>query len=162
MIKVCSGASAAADSMPRCRAAPPDGSGRASGVSTTWAKDEKAIALTNRPVRGWSVGFSPDGTRLAVGWEDGHLGLRDVPGRRLVRVLVDREYPYPCPYFGQVAFCPVWPTPSRHPGLFPAEMSLNRWQYRPMADWWPRPLGVAECGCSTLPRASVSHPSAAI
>ena len=26
------------------------------------------VTLTNRPTRGFSVSFSPDGTRLAVGW----------------------------------------------------------------------------------------------
>ena len=63
------------------------------------------VTLTNRPVRGWSVSFSPDGTRLAVGWMDGHVDLWDVPGRRLVRALADRETPYP--HFGRVAFSPV-------------------------------------------------------
>ncbi|MEO8429783.1 MAG: serine/threonine-protein kinase, partial [Verrucomicrobiota bacterium] len=63
------------------------------------------VTLTNRPMRGWSVSFSPDGTRLAVGWWDGHVDLWDVPGRRLLRALTDREYPYP--YFGRVAFSPV-------------------------------------------------------
>ncbi|MCW5554810.1 MAG: protein kinase [Verrucomicrobiae bacterium] len=60
--------------------------------------------LTNRPTtRGWSVSFSPDGSRLAVGWWDGHVDLWDVPGRRLVRVLTDREYRHQ----GRVAFSPV-------------------------------------------------------
>ena len=61
------------------------------------------VTLTNRPVRGWSVSFSPDGTRLAVGWDDGHVDLWDVPGRRLVRALADHEYPH----MGRVAFSPV-------------------------------------------------------
>ena len=59
--------------------------------------------LTNRPVRGFSVSFSPDGTRLAVGWYDGRVDLWDVPGRRWVRALTDRGYPHA----GRVAFSPV-------------------------------------------------------
>ena len=31
------------------------------------------VTLTNRPVRGFSVSFSQDGTRLAVGWYDGSV-----------------------------------------------------------------------------------------
>jgi eukaryotic-like serine/threonine-protein kinase len=61
------------------------------------------VTLTNRPVRGFSVSFSPDGTRLAVGWIDGHVDLWDVPGRRWVRALTDREYSHQ----GRVAFSPV-------------------------------------------------------
>ena len=61
------------------------------------------VTLTNRPTRGFSVSFSPDGTRLAVGWCDGRVDLWDVPGRRWVRALTDREYPHP----GRVAFSPV-------------------------------------------------------
>ena len=61
------------------------------------------VTLTHRPVRGFSVSFSPDGTRLAVGWTDGHVDLWDVPGRRLIRALTDRESTHP----GRVAFSPV-------------------------------------------------------
>jgi WD40 repeat protein len=61
------------------------------------------VTLTNRPMRGFSVSFSPDGSRLAVGWYDGHVDLWDVPGRQLVRSLTDRDYPYQ----GRVAFSPV-------------------------------------------------------
>ena len=49
------------------------------------------VTLTNRPVRGWDVSFSRDGKRLAVGWNDGQVDLWDVPGRRLIRTLTDRE-----------------------------------------------------------------------
>jgi len=46
------------------------------------------VTLTNRPTtRGFDVSFSPDGTRLAVGWLDGRVDLWDVPGRRLLRAL---------------------------------------------------------------------------
>jgi eukaryotic-like serine/threonine-protein kinase len=62
-----------------------------------------ALTLTNRPTRGFAVSFSPDGTRLAVGWFDGRVDLWDVPGQRLVRALTDREYPHR----GRVAFSPV-------------------------------------------------------
>ena len=61
------------------------------------------VTLTNRLTRGWSVSFSPDGSRLAAGWFDGRVDLWDVPGRRLVRVLTDHEYPH----MGRVAFSPV-------------------------------------------------------
>jgi serine/threonine protein kinase len=59
--------------------------------------------LTNRPVSGWNVSFSPDGSRLAVGWTDGHVDLWDVPGRRWIRALADREQPLA----EHVAFSPV-------------------------------------------------------
>jgi WD40 repeat protein len=59
--------------------------------------------LTNRPARGFAVSFSPDGSRLAVAWYDGHVDLWDVPGRRWVRALTDREHPHQ----GRVAFSPV-------------------------------------------------------
>jgi serine/threonine protein kinase/WD40 repeat protein len=58
------------------------------------------VTLTNRPVRGFSVSFSDDGSRLAVGWFDGHVDLWDVSSRRMIRSLTDREYPHA----GRVAF----------------------------------------------------------
>src|SRR6185503_1120982 len=61
------------------------------------------VTLTNRPTPGLSVSFSPDGSRLAVGWYDGRVDLWDVPGRRLIRALTDREYPHQ----GHVTFSPV-------------------------------------------------------
>src|SRR5262245_57509883 len=61
------------------------------------------VTLASRPTGGWSVSFSPDGRHLVVIWLDGHVDLWDVPGRRLVRSLTDREYQYP----GRVAFSPV-------------------------------------------------------
>ncbi|MEJ2701441.1 MAG: protein kinase [Sedimentisphaerales bacterium] len=63
------------------------------------------VTLTNRRRRGLDVSFSPDGSRLAVGWQYGHVDLWDVPGRRLVRALADREDLFP--YQGRVAFSPV-------------------------------------------------------
>jgi WD40 repeat protein/serine/threonine protein kinase len=63
------------------------------------------VTLTNRPARGYSVSFSPDGNRLAVGWFDGEVELWDVSVRRLLRSLTDRKEP--CPYPGRVAFSPV-------------------------------------------------------
>src|SRR4029434_3806691 len=59
--------------------------------------------LTNRPVRGFSVSFSPDGTRLAVGWFDGRVDLWDVLGLRRIRALTDRQYRHQ----GRVAFSPL-------------------------------------------------------
>ncbi|MBI3414273.1 MAG: protein kinase [Verrucomicrobia bacterium] len=61
------------------------------------------VTLTNRPTRGFNVSFSPDGSRLAVGWWDGHVDLWDTPGRRFVRSLTDREYLHK----GRVAFSPI-------------------------------------------------------
>ena len=67
------------------------------------SRSSALVTLTNRPTRGSSVSFSPDGTRLAVGWEDGRIDLWDVPGRRWVQTLTDRENLRP----GRVAFSPV-------------------------------------------------------
>jgi len=61
------------------------------------------VTLTNRPVRGWDVSFSPDGKFLAVGWIDGQVDLWDVPGRRLIRCLTDQETGAPA----HVAFSPL-------------------------------------------------------
>ena len=61
------------------------------------------VTLTNRPTRGFSLSFSPDGSRLAVGWYDGRVDLWDVPGRRLVRALTDREHRHQ----GHVVFSPI-------------------------------------------------------
>jgi Tol biopolymer transport system component len=62
------------------------------------------VTLTNRPMRGFSVSFSPDGSRLAVGWGwNGNVDLWDVPGGRLVRALTGPEHPH----LGRVAFSPV-------------------------------------------------------
>jgi serine/threonine protein kinase/WD40 repeat protein len=55
------------------------------------ARSNALVTLTNRPVRGYSVSFSPDGTRLAVGWFDGHVDLWDVPARRLIRALTSSD-----------------------------------------------------------------------
>jgi WD40 repeat protein len=60
------------------------------------------VTLTNRPTRGFSVSFSPDGSRLAVGWLDGRVDLWDVPGRRWIRTLTDDQTQHP----GHVAFSP--------------------------------------------------------
>jgi WD40 repeat protein len=59
--------------------------------------------LTNRPVYGIDVSLSPDGSRLAVGWNDGHVDLWDVPAQRLLRALADHEQPAAA----HVAFSPV-------------------------------------------------------
>jgi WD40 repeat protein len=60
------------------------------------------VTLTNRPTtRGFDVSFSPDGTRLAVGWYDGRVDLWDVPGRRCLRALTERKQPE-----AHVAFSP--------------------------------------------------------
>ena len=47
------------------------------------------ITLTNRPVRGWDVSFSPDGKFLAVGWANDQVDLWNVAARRLIRTLTD-------------------------------------------------------------------------
>ncbi len=61
------------------------------------------LTLTNRPADAVSISFSPDGSRLAVGWWEGLVDLWDVPARRWVRALTDREKPHR----GRVAFSPV-------------------------------------------------------
>jgi serine/threonine protein kinase/WD40 repeat protein len=61
------------------------------------------VTLTNRPVRGWSLSFSPDGSRLAVGWMDGRVDLWDVPGRRWIQSLTVGGKDQP----EHVAFSPV-------------------------------------------------------
>ena len=63
------------------------------------------VTLTNRPMWGLAVSFSSDGTRLAVGWNEGPVERWDVPGRRLMRTLTERGFPPP--YSGRVAFSPV-------------------------------------------------------
>ncbi|MBX3732908.1 MAG: protein kinase [Verrucomicrobiae bacterium] len=47
--------------------------------------------LTNRPVRGFSLSFSSDGSGLVAGWSDGRLELWNVVARSLVRVLADHQ-----------------------------------------------------------------------
>jgi serine/threonine protein kinase/WD40 repeat protein len=59
--------------------------------------------LTNESTQGFSVSFSPDGKSLAVGWWDGRVDLWDVPARRWVRALTERELPHPA----RVTFSPV-------------------------------------------------------
>jgi len=61
------------------------------------------VTLTNRPSRGYSVSFSSDGSRLAVGWYDGRVDLWDVPGRRCIRALTERTDLF----LAFVAFSPV-------------------------------------------------------
>ncbi len=61
------------------------------------------VTLTNGPVGGSSVSFSPNGTRLAVGWSNGRIDLWDVPGRQWIRTLTEgKDVPA-----GHVAFSPV-------------------------------------------------------
>ena len=65
------------------------------------------VTLTNWTAMGSSVSFSPDGSRLAVGWTPGLTGaqvdLWDVPTRRLIRTWTD---PDRYNYQGRVAFSP--------------------------------------------------------
>ena len=64
------------------------------------------VTLTNRPVRGFSVSFSPDASRLAVGWFDGCVDLWDVPARRRIRAFNDSKDLKDWSA-GRVAFSPV-------------------------------------------------------
>jgi len=48
------------------------------------------MTLTNRPIPGTAISFSPDGTYLAVGWSCGRVDLWDVAGRRYARSLTER------------------------------------------------------------------------
>jgi len=67
-------------------------------------RGNEPVTLTNRPMmQGCSVRLSSDGRSLAVGWRDGRVDLWDVPSRRWVRALTDRERPHP----GRVAFSPA-------------------------------------------------------
>ncbi|MFO1500094.1 MAG: serine/threonine-protein kinase [Verrucomicrobiota bacterium] len=58
-------------------------------------RGDALVTLTNRPTQGFSVTFSTDGKRLAVGWWDGRVDLWDVPAQRWVRALTERELPHP-------------------------------------------------------------------
>ncbi len=60
------------------------------------------LTLTNGSAPGFSLSFSPDGTRLAVGWFDGRVELWDVPARRQLRALSEKSSNQ-----GRVAFSPV-------------------------------------------------------
>lgn len=61
------------------------------------------VTLTNGGSAGFSLSFSPDGRRLAVGWFNGRVDLWDVPNRRQLQTLTDRHELYQ----GRVAFSPV-------------------------------------------------------
>jgi serine/threonine protein kinase/WD40 repeat protein len=67
------------------------------------SRSDALVTLTHKPLRGFDVSLSPDGSRLAVGWLDGRVDLWDVPGRRWVRTLVDRKSQYEA----RAAFSPV-------------------------------------------------------
>jgi WD40 repeat protein len=73
------------------------------------SRSTSLVTLTNRPEAGCSVSFSPDGSHLAVGWQDGRVELWDVPGRQCVRILTERLYNGALPErgAGHVAFSPV-------------------------------------------------------
>jgi len=60
------------------------------------------VTLTNVGV-GFSVSFSPDGSRLAVGWASGRVDLWDVPGRQWIRTLTHgKDLP-----LAHLAFSPI-------------------------------------------------------
>jgi WD40 repeat protein/serine/threonine protein kinase len=50
-------------------------------------RSDALAVLAKRPARGFSVSFSPDGSRLAAGYFDGRIELWDVSRRVLVQVL---------------------------------------------------------------------------
>jgi predicted Ser/Thr protein kinase len=75
-------------------------------------RSDSLLTLTNQPSPGFSLSFSPDGKRLAVGWFNGHVDLWDVPNRRLVRALTDRAHPHQ----GRVAFSPCRQSAGGHLG----------------------------------------------
>jgi WD40 repeat protein/tRNA A-37 threonylcarbamoyl transferase component Bud32 len=108
------------------------------------------VTLTNRPShQGFSVAFSPDGKTLAVGWWDGRVELWDVPGRRWVRALTERERPH----VGRVAFSPVrnlLAATSEHMMVTLYDLDSGResilWQAPDQADWNVRDLAFSQDG----------------
>ena len=106
--------------------------------------------LTNRPgSQGYSVSFSPDGKNLAVGWWDGRVDLWDVPGRRWVRALTDRERPHS----GRVAFSPVrnlLAATSEHTMVTLYDLDSGResllWQVTDQGGWDVRDLAFSQDG----------------
>jgi WD40 repeat protein len=106
--------------------------------------------LTNRPgSQGYSVGFSPDGKSLAVGWWDGRVDLWDVPSRRLVRALTDRERPHT----GRVAFSPVrnlLAATSEHMMVTLYDLDSGResvlWRAPDQGEWSVRDLAFSQDG----------------
>ncbi len=63
---------------------------------------EPHTTLTNRLARGWDTSFSPDGSKLAVGWFDGRVELWDTAERRLLKTLTEKSDATR----GRVAFAP--------------------------------------------------------
>jgi WD40 repeat protein/class 3 adenylate cyclase/tRNA A-37 threonylcarbamoyl transferase component Bud32 len=58
--------------------------------------------LTNRPTRGISTSFSPDGRIMAAGWWDGRVDLWDVSARKLIKPLIASKEAA-----AKVAFSPI-------------------------------------------------------
>jgi WD40 repeat protein len=121
------------------------------------------VTLTNRPVRGFDVSFSPDGTRLAVGWYDGHVDLWDVPHRRLLRALTDRGDLYPA----HVAFSPVRnllaaTSESNVVTLYDLDSGSESvlWQTLDQAEWPVHDLSFSEDGSKVVIFAGQIHGSA--
>jgi len=108
------------------------------------------VTLTNRPTRaGWSVSFSPDGNRLAMGWTDGRVDLWDIPARRLIRALaVPKDSGG-----GRVAFSPVrnhLVAASQHDPVTLHDLDSGResilWRAPDQGDWELRDLAFSQDG----------------
>jgi len=113
------------------------------------SRDNALATLTNRTTQGYSIGFSPDGKSLAVGWWDGRVDLWDVPGRRWVRALTDR----PRPHSGRVAFSPVrnlLAATSEHTSITLYDLDSGResilWRAPDQAEWIVRDLAFSKDG----------------
>lgn len=117
------------------------------------SRDNALATLTNRPTQGYSVSFSPDGKRLAVGWWDGRVDLWHVPGRRWVRALTDR----PRPHSGRVAFSPaqnLLAATSEHMMVTLYDLDSGResvlWRAPDHAEWIVRDLAFSRDGSRVI------------
>jgi WD40 repeat protein len=124
-------------------------------------RSDALVTLTNGPVSGNSVDFSPDGTRLAVAWRNGRVDLWDVPGRQCVRTLTDRE---DLPR-GHVAFSPVRnllaataePNTVRLYDLDSGQESVL-WRSPDQGEWGVRDLAFSQDGSKAVIYAGSSSP----
>ena len=118
------------------------------------------VTLTNRPTPGFSVSFSSDGSRLAVGWGWGRVELWDCHGLRLVRALTDREQPHA----GRVAFSPVRnllaaTSETKVVTLYDLDSGAKSilWRAPDQDEWWVKDLSFSQDGSKVLIYAGSTH-----